>query len=91
MKQQACVTSDLPDRPDHQSDFASTVCGQGSAARVSARPGFVFSATLSLPPSFLVAFTWSAYTLAVAQRQGSLYSFRFLKLIFEHQIAINAP
>jgi len=90
-KQQACVTCDSPDLPSSQSDFASMVCSQGSVARVTARPCFPFGASISLPPGFLAGFTWLTYAPFRAQRQGSPYSFRFLKLIFEHQIAINAP
>ncbi|ARK10369.2 hypothetical protein [Fibrivirga algicola] len=90
-KQQACVTCDSPDLPSSQSDFASMVYSQGSVARVNARPGFPFGASLSLPLGFLAGFTWLPYAPFRVQRQGSPYTFRFLKLIFEHQIAINAP
>ncbi len=88
---QAYVSCSASQRPDRKPDVASIVGCHGSMALVNARAGFSFGPSLVSLPYLLAAFAQKSGPQAPAQQHGSYYSFRFLQLIFEHQIAINAP
>lgn len=77
--------------PARKPDVTSALHCHGSIALVNSRVDFSFGPSPSFLPGLLAPF---AYKLGVTARRHphySYYSFRFLQLIFEHQIAINAP
>lgn len=85
------VSSTKATRPDSQSDIAAIGGGHGAFARVNDRLSFPFGPGLPLSPGLPKTFDWVATAQLAGQPFPSSYSFRFLQLIFEHQIAINAP
>ncbi|MEZ0542263.1 hypothetical protein [Fibrella arboris] len=85
------ISYDVPRQSAGKPDVASAVCNHAPAARIGARPGHSFGPTVGWFPYLLPALSWGVDSQVAGQSQYSCYSFRFLRLIFEHQIAINAP
>ncbi|WP_375447452.1 hypothetical protein [uncultured Fibrella sp.] len=89
--QKSSVSATTSTRPDSESAIAAIGGSHGAVARVTIRLSFPFGPGLTLPPTLPAIFNWGA-TAQIGGRQFPVcYPFRFLKLIFEHQIAINAP
>ncbi|MBO0950090.1 hypothetical protein [Fibrella forsythiae] len=90
-EQKTYISCDSPAPSAPNPDYASMVCSHGPVARISAQTGFAFGPSLNATTCWLPACQWVAATCVPGQLYRSSYSFRFLQLIFEHQIAINAP
>ncbi|MEZ0612233.1 hypothetical protein ACAW74_27230 [Fibrella sp. WM1] len=78
-------------RPVRKPDVTSGIHDHGSIALVNTRVGFSFGPPPVFLPCLPAIFEYKSGLQVRSQRYGSYYSFRFLQLIFEHQITINAP
>ncbi|WP_338875754.1 hypothetical protein WBJ53_09015 [Spirosoma sp. SC4-14] len=78
-------------QPEREADISSILCNRDALVLISLRASYSFSSSLLFFPSLLSA-TFSALCLPLLTRlRVAVFPFFFLRLIFEHQIAINAP
>lgn len=78
-------------RPARKPDVTLGSHDHGSMVLVNVRVGFSFGSPPVLLSWFPVPFASKPALQVRTPQRRSGYSFRFLQLIFEHQIAINAP
>lgn len=74
-----------------QADIGTTFCNREAVVLSSLRSGFSFAPTLLFVPSLLSATFKTSYLPLPTRLRSSVFPFFFLRLVFEHQIAINAP
>jgi len=72
-------------------DCSSTVYHQKSMALVSPRTGFSFVPSLVFLPGLPASLLRVPGSEVTGRLRNSFFCFGFLRPIFEHQIAINAP
>ncbi|MEZ0487084.1 hypothetical protein [Fibrella aquatica] len=91
-QQKAYISYDTPSGPVNHQDLATLAGSHSPMALVSQRGDFAFGPSLSILPYTLPDFRWRINFVQLAGHlYASLYPSRFRQLIFEHQIAINAP
>lgn len=90
-EQQSSVSSIRSTHTDSESAVAVIGGSHGAVARVTIRLSFPVGPGLTLIAGLPTTFDWVATAQLPGQHLLCCYSFRFLQLILEHQIAINAP
>jgi|GEM_PF-5203009 len=78
-------------QPKSQADIGSILCNREAIVQLSLRTGYSFSSALLFLPGLLSATFKTLRLPSLTRLQASFFSFFFLRLVFEHQIAINAP
>ncbi|RYC67065.1 MULTISPECIES: hypothetical protein [Spirosoma] len=91
VSEQAFLTTASSENWDTDSDYSSSAYHDHRIAVVSPRAGFSFLPSVVFLPSLFSAFCRTLCIELLGQSGDSYFWFGFLRPIFEHQIAINAP
>ena len=88
---QTAVSCLSPWEESGESGYSATAAIHTRVALVSPLPSFSFGPSTEFLPCIRWVFHTGRYTEVSDALRESFSVFRFLRLIFEHQIAINAP